>query len=186
MKGAALLNVSEALRAHIEARTGGDTVYVGPLDDDEATKKPLVLFLYRLAANPDLRNADHHVPPQNPGELAEIYERSLPLDALFLLSVSTAKPAESMDSLETLGRAMQALNDDAVLVGGDVGGETVRLSLETVTTEEMSRIWSLFPSVNYRTSVAYRATPVWIDPDDPPESARPVVSESYDYEALPA
>ena len=37
--------------------------------------------------------------------------------------------------------------------------ETVHVSLEPLTTEETSRIWALFPTANYRTSVAYLATP---------------------------
>ena len=47
----------------------------------------------------------------------------------------------------------------------------VRVSLDPVSTEEMSRIWTLFPTANYRTSVAYVASPVWIDPDQPPAGA---------------
>jgi hypothetical protein len=53
----------------------------------------------------------------------------------------------------------------------------VRVSLETLTTEEASRIWSLFPTANYRTSVTYLATPVWIDPEQPPASAARVVQD---------
>ena len=51
------------------------------------------------------------------------------------------------------------------------------VTLEPLSTEEASRVWTLFPAVNYRTSVGYIATPVWIDyrdgrvlvptPDDP-------------------
>ena len=39
----------------------------------------------------------------------------------------------------------------------------MHVSLDPLTTEESSRIWALFPTANYRTSVAYIATPVWID-----------------------
>ena len=54
--------------------------------------------------------------------------------------------------------------------------EPVHVSLEPLTAEESSRSWALFPTANYRTSIAYLATPVWIDP--PPESvAVPVVQD---------
>ena len=43
----------------------------------------------------------------------------------------------------------------------------MQVSLEPLSTEEMSRIWTLFPTANYRTSVAYIASPVWIDPPKP-------------------
>jgi hypothetical protein len=45
-----------------------------------------------------------------------------------------------------------------------VDGETVRLTLDPISNEEMGRVWTLFPTENYRTSVIYIASPVWIDP----------------------
>ena len=41
---------------------------------------------------------------------------------------------------------MQPLNDQPQLVGLGVGGETVRITLEPVASEEMSRVWTLFPN----------------------------------------
>jgi hypothetical protein len=74
---------------------------------------------------------------------------------------------------------MQALNDRPVLLGIAVQGETARLSLEPTTTEEMSRIWSLFPTVNFRTSVVYLASPVWIDPAVVRTVGPPVLREPH-------
>ena len=62
---------------------------------------------------------------------------------------------------------MQALQAEPELTGAAVDHETVRVTLEPLTTEEASRIWALFPTANYRTSIAYLATPVWIDPPLP-------------------
>jgi hypothetical protein len=56
---------------------------------------------------------------------------------------------------------MQEIQSDPELIIKD---QTVRVTLEPLTTEESSRIWALFPTANYRTSIAYLATPVWIDP----------------------
>ena len=50
-----------------------------------------------------------------------------------------------MQSLRVLGCAMQTLNDQPQLVGLGVGGDTIRVTLEPVGSEEMSRIWTLFP-----------------------------------------
>jgi len=72
---------------------------------------------------------------------------------------------------------MQELQRDPELTGPPLGYETVHLSIEPLSTEEASRIWQLFPTANYRTSVAYLATPVWIDPPVPPAGARPVVQD---------
>jgi hypothetical protein len=74
---------------------------------------------------------------------------------------------------------MQALNDEPILVGLPVQNETVRVSLDSVSNEEMSRIWTLFPRADYCTSVVYLATPVWIDPDSARLPAPPVVHETY-------
>jgi hypothetical protein len=43
----------------------------------------------------------------------------------------------------------------------------------------MSRIWTLFPTANYRTSVVYLATPVWIDPAHIAATGAPVVEEPH-------
>jgi hypothetical protein len=46
-----------------------------------------------------------------------------------------------------------------------------------LSTDDSSRIWALFPTANYRTSVAYLASPVWIDPPTPEATAGPVVDD---------
>jgi hypothetical protein len=74
---------------------------------------------------------------------------------------------------------MQVLQASPNLTGVPVQGETVRVTLDPVSSEEMSRIWTLFPAANYRTSVVYLATPVWIDPVLPLASAPPVTSEAH-------
>ena len=72
---------------------------------------------------------------------------------------------------------MQALQIDPDVTGPAVNYETVRVTLEPLTTEESSRIWTLFPTANYRTSIAYLATPVWIDPPQVIPLAPPVLED---------
>jgi hypothetical protein len=72
---------------------------------------------------------------------------------------------------------MQALNTAPELTGAVIDHETVRVTLEPLATEEASRIWALFPTTNYRTSIAYLASPVWIDPELPALVAAPVVDD---------
>jgi hypothetical protein len=72
---------------------------------------------------------------------------------------------------------MQELQMDPELTGPTINNQAVHVSLEPLTTEESSRIWALFPTANYRTTVAYLATPVWIDPDLPTIPAEPVVQD---------
>jgi hypothetical protein len=53
--------------------------------------------------------------------------------------------------------------------------DAVWLSLDPMSSEELSRVWGLFPNFNCRTSFIFRATPVWIDPLKPVPSASPVI-----------
>jgi hypothetical protein len=74
---------------------------------------------------------------------------------------------------------MQLLQGASTITGLAVQGDTVRVTLDPVTSEEMSRIWNLFPTRNYRTSVVYLVTPVWIDPVAPLPPAAPVTHEPH-------
>jgi hypothetical protein len=169
--------VTQALKDMLTPVLG--TVYVGPLDDTQAQGAKAVLFLYRVAVNPHLRNTTHVAPSPIPGEPPIEYEGSLPLDLYYLLTAGNVQEGGELASLATLGLAMQVLNAKPNLVGLPVQGETVRVTLDSVSNEDMSRIWTLFPAENYRTSVAYVASPVWIDPAVPPVSGAPVIHEQY-------
>jgi hypothetical protein len=187
MSAESILKVTSAIKARIDTALINDAgdpnispVFVGPLDDVRAKDASLVLFLYRIIANQNLRNAEHTVSVQAaiPGDQAyQTYANALALDLHFILTVSPKDKADELESLRFLGYAMRSLNDSPILVGAQVGGETVRLSLDAVSTEEISRVWSLFPTVNYRTSVLYLASPVWIDPALPPNQAAEVVDQ---------
>jgi hypothetical protein len=168
--------VTKALQDYLTPIVGD--VYVGPLDDPNAGSAKAVLFLYRLAVNADLRSAAHVV-PRDGGQRPIVYENALPLDLYYLLTAGSSQTGGELDSLRILGLAMRALNDAPSLDGLTVGGETVRFSLDPIGIEEMSRIWTLFPTANYRTSVVYLATPVWIDPAQPPIGGAPVVEEPH-------
>ena len=157
--------------------TGG--VYVGPLDDPDAQNAAAVLFLYRLVANADLRSAEHRVPAADPLQPAVVHQGALPLDLYYLLTAGTTQTGGELQSLRVLGCAMQALNDRPQLVGVGVGGDTIRVTLEPVSSEEMSRIWTLFPTANFRTSVVYLASPVWIDPAIARTVGPPVIREPH-------
>lgn len=181
MNGNAILQVTNALHDRLKSALAGSgvpgTVFVGPLDDPDTSGAALILFLYRLVPNASLRNREHRVPSNNPPPPAQVFQNSLPLDLYFLVTVGTTPGSSEETLLRALGFAMQALQLDTELTGPAVSYETVHVSLEPLTTEESSRIWALFPTANYRTSVAYLATPVWIDPPQPLPTAAPVVED---------
>ena len=167
------------LEAAFDANQIDGGVYVGPLDDPDAAEAAAVLFLYRIAVNADLRNTPHRSPPADPGGRPVVFDGALPLDLYYLLTAGTAQTRGELSALRTLGCALQALNQDPNLVGLPVRGEVVRLTLETVTSEEMGRVWTLFPTANFRTSVVYLASPVWIDPPVVRAEGPPVIREPH-------
>lgn len=180
MSAEAIFQATQALRARLELALAdaGDVngkVFVGPLDDPDAKGASLVLLLYRIAPNPSLRNRHHVVVSPDPPHDVLTYTNALPLVLHYLITVGTRDGSDEDPMLRLLGYAIRRLNDEPELTGIKVGHEIVQVSLEPLSTEEMSRIWTLFPTANYRTSVAYLASPVWIDPKAPPEAAGRVV-----------
>lgn len=189
MSADAIYQVTKALRHRLEQVAGAGKVFVGPLDDPDVGNASLILFLYRIMPNASLRNREHRVPSNVAPPPVAIFRNALPLDLYYLLTVGKMPGDNEEFLLKPLGAAMQALQLDSGLTGLEVGYETVHLSLDPLTTEETSRIWALFPTANYRTSIAYLATPVWIDPKQPESGAAPVVKDRLDVGAritLPA
>ena len=181
MSADAIFRVTQALKARLQqALTDAadpGTVFIGPLDDPDAKGASLILFLYRIAPNASLRNRDHLVPSDNPPPPVFVFTNSLPLELHYLVTVGTRPGSSEEPLLKTLGLAMRALNLETELSGPAVGHETISVSLEPLSTEETSRIWTLFPTANYRTSIGYVASPVWIDPPQPAKSAPRVLQD---------
>ena len=179
MTADAIFKVTEALRDRLTSALGNSkvpgTVFVGPLDDKDASDAALILFLYRIVPNASLRNHEHRVPTGKVPQVVEVFQNALPLDLYYLVTVGTVPDSSEETLLKALGYVIQELQADPDLTGPGVNQETVRVMLEPLTTEEASRIWALFPTANYRTSIAYLATPVWIDPPQAIPPAAPVI-----------
>lgn len=181
MSADAIIDVSNALKARLETARARSavpgTVFVGPLDDPDANGAALILFLYRLVPNPNLRNREHPIVSPNPPPAppAIVFRNSLPLDLYFLVTVGTTPGSSEETLLKVLGFAIQELQSDPDLIIRD---QTVHVTFEPLSTEEASRIWNLFPTANYRTSIAYLATPVWVDPLVAAPLGGPVVEDS--------
>jgi hypothetical protein len=180
MNADGILRVTTALRGRLEAALAASgvpgTVFVGPLDDADASGAALILFLYRVIPSTTLRNREHRVastgvPP------VQVFRNAVPLDLFFLVTVGSIPGSSEEPPLRALGLVIQSLQGDPDLTGTSVNQETVHVTLEPLTTEEASRIWALFPTANYRTSIAYLATPVWIDPLLPDAIGTPVVTD---------
>jgi hypothetical protein len=161
-------------RALLDAGEPG-SVFVGPLDDPGARGAALILLLYRIVPNASLRNSEHRVPAPDPDAPPVVHLNALPLDLYYLITVGN-DPGNDDHLLRVLGIAIQALNEFPHLSPG--GPDPVHASIEPLSTEEISRIWALFPTVNYRTSVCYVLSPVWVDPRTQTRIAPAVVHDA--------
>jgi hypothetical protein len=124
-----------------------------------------------------LRNREHRVVSSGATPV-QVFRNALPLDLFFLVTVGSIPGSSEEAPLRALGFVIQSLQGDPDLTGAAIDNEPVHVTLEPLTTEESSRIWALFPTANYRTSLAYLATPVWIDPLLPDAIGAPVVVDT--------
>lgn len=188
MSAEAIYNVTIALRDRLKAAVNGHgvsgNVFVGP-PNEVSNGADLILFLYRVVPCATLRNREHRVASMDP-KGSVVYRNALPFDLYFLITVGATPAPGEEPLLRALGYAIQALQLDPNLVGTPVSQETIHVTLEPLSTEESSRIWALFPTANYRTSVAYVASPVWIDPLQQEPEAAPVTTDALNAGALGA
>lgn len=151
-----------------------DDVYVGPPDVDKV-KDELVLFLLRITPNGELRNAERWRAAKDPKQPPERYEPSVPLDLHYLVTSGSPDNKYYDYGLRRLGRAIQAIESASPISLPLFYQDAVWLSLEPLSSEELARVWGLFPNFNCRTSFIFRASPVWIDPLRPLRGSSPII-----------
>ena len=137
---------------------------LSPRDVNQNSNIRLTLCLYSIAPSVALRN-DLEVP----GSLAFNGELSQPLDLYYLLTAVgavTQDPSDqTLDAQLLLGFAMRVFFDNGILAGSTLQGdfhpdEELRLTLQPMTVEDLTRIWSVFPDSVLRASVSFLLTPV--------------------------
>lgn len=164
-----------------EPGLNGADVVVKPLDMVAATAQgPLLnVLLYHVTHNAQLRNQDM------PGQTlrGETGQPPVALDLHFLLTAFSMP--DDLPAQRLLGWAMRMLHDHALLLPGEIHAalpesdldrqiERVRLTPHSITTEEMSRLWTIF-GAHYRLSIAYQASVVLIESARRPSAPLPVL-----------
>lgn len=149
----------------------------------------LTLFLYSIAPVAELRN-DMEIPGM-PGQGDVI---SQPLDLYYLLTSFTPAQGQSLsdralDSHLVLGNAMRVFFQNGTLSGSILRGslprdEELRLSLQPITVEDLTRIWEVFPENVLQASASYLVTPVRLRAATPTATAQRVVSRQTDVDHL--
>jgi hypothetical protein len=122
----------------------------------------LSLFLYSIAPAAELRNE-----LEIPGNTSDDEAVSLPLNLHYLLTAFSPPQDptnQSLDSHLLLGQAMRVFFDNGILTGSQLRGdlprdEELRLTLQPITIEDLTRLWSVFPETSLQPSVSYLVTP---------------------------
>ena len=142
----------------------------------------LTLFLYSIAPAAEFRNE-----LEIPGNALDDEPVSLPLN-LFYLVTAFSPPQDptnrSLDSHLLLGQAMRVFFNNGILTGSLLRGdlprdEELRLTLQPITVEDLTRVWSVFPETALQPSVSYLVAPVRLRSDRTRGGAR-VVSRQVD------
>jgi hypothetical protein len=178
-KSRALGAVSASIRDLLEKEMEPSVaISVAPLDVAVTTiaGKRVNLFLYKIDENAQLKNMD--LPGRgSPGA----YGRPpLSIDLHYLLTAYGETEEDQIETQQILGEAMRVMHDNAIILGNDVLDpdfhnelEHVKLYLEPLSLEELSKIWSA-STKPYRTSVGYLVTVIQIESKLPRKYAPPV------------
>jgi hypothetical protein len=175
---------------------GTQVVAIRPDGKDNSGKPTVHIFLYLVKPNAALRNAD--LPTRSSdGQIRLRPQAALNLHYLFTFvgDETTLVPQRLLGSVErtlytqaVLDRTdiQNTITGKAFLSGSNLDQqvEAVRLTPSSLSTEEISKIWSIFYQVPYCLSVAYEAEVVLIDSDDMPTEGLPVLARNLYVEPL--
>lgn len=190
-----IANVEETLitllRNNLEDLVVNPNEQIVPLSPADVAEQQirLTLFLYSVVETPSLRN--------EPFPSSSSTESRFPPLSLDLYYMLTCYPSETINDLTDrtldtrliLGRAMRVFYDNGILSGtilqGDLAEtqEELRITLNPITVEDLTRIWSVFPDTPYRTSISYLVTPVRIRSERLARAQR-VVSKQTDHDRI--
>jgi len=131
-----------------------------PFDLQNNDSVKLSIYLYRITENASTKNQ-----VSANGDGAQLRKPPLTLDLHYLV---TPLVGTVTDQQIILGKVMQVLYDRAILEGTDLtgslasSGETLRVILNPVPLEELTRVWQSM-EMSYRLSVVYLARVVMVD-----------------------
>jgi hypothetical protein len=182
VSAAALFDTTLALARRIRQATDLEVHIGSPLKREMGTAR-VALSLVHLQPNAALRNTPRFgaPPASTPVTAPAPLMNAVAFDLHYLITcyrpptpadVAPPEPGE----LTSLGQIIAGLHSDPALTGSILPGQDVRLSPQSFTPDELSRVWGLFPEEPFRTSIVYLATPVYIEAGDvalnPPVQSR--------------
>ena len=151
---------------------------VSPADVEATTAPYLSVFLYRISENEHLKYLDM---PCSDAESTNC--QPLTLKLFYLLS---AYGGDSPTQQQMLGRAMQVLHDNSIVSGtlllGELSGtaEELNICIDPLSIDDLNKLWSLFGSKPYKTSIGYRVSPILIDSTNDIQTER-IIEKSLNF-----
>lgn len=136
-------------------------------DESGGGNRRVNLFLYKIEESDFLKNLDWQASASSPGQLTP---PPLSLSLYYLLTAYAQNDPQTGNSTahEILGDAMRVFYEAPVVPGDYLASglsgarEQIRVMLNTIDPEELSRVWSTFTEP-YRPSVLYEVSMVQID-----------------------
>jgi uncharacterized protein DUF4255 len=183
------------LRTNIAELNEQNAIVASPVEVRDQQDVRLTLYLYSIVENPELKNEDWLMVNHTQSR-----KSPLSLDLYYLLTVypagiqaGTSVHDANLESHRTLARAMRVFYDNGIVAGSSLLGslrdsdpdQALRVTLNPITVEDLTRIWSVFPEASYRPSVCYLVSPVRIDSEELTSTQR-VVDKQLDHDSMVA
>jgi len=188
----AIAGVSRTLQSLLRDRMESPVpVTIAPPDVkvSSITEKRLNFYLYQVTENSYQKNQE--IPGH--GHPSAYGHPPLSLDLHYLLTAygsnETAEDAD-LEAQQILGDAMRVLHDHAIItpdlhkegnpseliLDASLLGEfeRIKITLQPMTLEDFSKIWTALPQANFRRSVAYQVSVVQIESRQPRKATLPV------------
>lgn len=170
------------LRQNIPELSSEDSIrFDSPADIKQLTVNTLSMFLYQIVINTHLRNIE-----PKPAGLSQMEYPPLIIDLFYLFT-----PYGFEDNRETefiiLERIMQLFHDHSVLRGEMLQGnlvesqnDEIRIVANTLSSEDLTKLWERFPETNFKLSISYMLTPVRI-PSEKRKDITRIIEKDIDY-----
>lgn len=190
--GLAITAVTASMAAVVQARidraTFSSRPVVAPGSPDDQTNLPgVIVHLYRVERNGYRDNED--LPTRSSDGSGRQKPRTA-LDLHYLLICRGGDPWETQRLIAITAAALHAVPvlgrdlvgsvgaDYPAAAGNDLdrADECVRITPESLTLDELTRIWALYPVASFVPVLGYVAGPVIVEADDEPGTVLPVAA----------
>ena len=164
----------------------GDQVgiaFESPKEIKDDQNRKISIFLYQILENPHLKN--------EPLQRVDDIKLETPPLAIDLFYLFTVYGQNREDEMKLFGKVLQTFYDHSILTGSILQqppletGEEIKLLLNPLSLDDLTKLWNTFQDVPFKLSVSYMVTPVRIDSTRELDVRRVVSKEMGYYQAMP-